>query len=411
MIKISVILPVYNNENDLGQCMESVWNQTLKELEIICVDDGSTDDSLKILKEYSEKDPRIQLFHQKNQGAGAARNTALEHARGKYIAFLDADDSYADTDALERMFHTCEKFRIPICGCRWVYKAYKDGTRKKAGLFKESEKKMLSYRDCQMHDFYQSYIFERKFLAENKIRFPLYRRYQDPPFLVKAAYGAETFAVEDVILYCYRIPERTTRFDTKKTADMLRGILDNLVFARQHGLDILFRNTVKHLYSYTDIIYDNVSPDNLEILKLLIQADEIINSAAGTAYCVIKPLRTVLFSKERYERLLLRKIAREQTFALYGAGKLTRAFLAYFEKEGIAGRISRIVVSDAAVNPKDVRRIPVISYQQFLKAPSDFLLVTVRKGIAEDIVKRLEQSGYSSYEVLDENFAEMLLRL
>lgn len=410
MIKISVILPVYNNGHDLNQCIDSVRKQTLKELELICADDGSADHSWQILKEYSEKDPRIRVFHQKNQGAGAARNAALKQARGKYVAFLDADDSYVDTNALERMFHTCENLQIPVCACRWVFKAYRDGTKKKAPLFPEGAGKILSYRDYQMHGFYQSYIFERKFLAENEIFFPLYRRYQDPPFLVRAAYAAGNFAVEDVVLYCYRIPDRTTRFDTEKTADMLRGILDNLVFARLHGLDILFQNTVKHLYSYTDIIYDNVSPDDLEILKLLIQADEIINSEAA-GHHVIKPLRTVLFSAERYEKGLLRRFAREQNIALYGAGKLTRAFLAYFEKAGIAGKVSHIIVSDPAENAKNIRQIPVISFQRFLKAPSGFLLVTVRKKIAEEIVNQLEQSGYSSYEVLDENFAEMLLRL
>lgn len=90
--KVSVIIPVYNAEKYLRQCLDSIIEQTLKEVEIICVDDGSTDGSVHILKEYSVGDPRIKVFLQKNQGAGPARNAAMEAASGEFIAFMDADE-------------------------------------------------------------------------------------------------------------------------------------------------------------------------------------------------------------------------------------------------------------------------------------------------------------------------------
>lgn len=92
MAKVSVIIPVYNVEPYLKQCMDSVVGQTLKDIEIICVDDGSTDGSLDILKEYATEDSRIQIIEQKNAGAGAARNNGMRHATGKYLSFLDSDD-------------------------------------------------------------------------------------------------------------------------------------------------------------------------------------------------------------------------------------------------------------------------------------------------------------------------------
>ena len=82
MAKVSVIIPVYNVEPYLKQCMDSVVGQTLKDIEIICVDDGSTDGSLDILKEYATEDSRIQIIEQKNAGAGAARNNGMRHATG-----------------------------------------------------------------------------------------------------------------------------------------------------------------------------------------------------------------------------------------------------------------------------------------------------------------------------------------
>lgn len=93
-IKVSVIIPVYNAEKYLRECLDSVIEQTLQEIEIICVDDGSTDNSLAILKEYTQKDERLKIIEQANRGAGAARNMGMAVALGEYLAFLDADDLY-----------------------------------------------------------------------------------------------------------------------------------------------------------------------------------------------------------------------------------------------------------------------------------------------------------------------------
>ncbi len=91
---VSVIMPVYNGHDYLSQCLDSVVNQTLQDIEIICVDDGSADDSVDILKKYAEKDSRIKVIQQANGGAGAARNNGLRHATGQYLSFLDSDDFF-----------------------------------------------------------------------------------------------------------------------------------------------------------------------------------------------------------------------------------------------------------------------------------------------------------------------------
>ena len=92
MPKISVIIPVYNVEKYLPQALESVMNQTFSDLEIVCVNDGSTDNSLKILEEYAQKDERIKIINQENSGYGAACNRALECIKGEYFAILEPDD-------------------------------------------------------------------------------------------------------------------------------------------------------------------------------------------------------------------------------------------------------------------------------------------------------------------------------
>ena len=92
MIKVSVIIPVYNTEKYLRNCLNSIITQTLIEIEIICINDGSTDSSLEILREYAQRDDRFVLISQTNKGQSFARNKGIDVARGEYIAFVDSDD-------------------------------------------------------------------------------------------------------------------------------------------------------------------------------------------------------------------------------------------------------------------------------------------------------------------------------
>lgn len=107
-IKVSVIIPVYNEEAYLKECLDSVLSQSLKDTEIICIDDGSTDDSQQILEDYMKKDNRIILLKQKNRYAGTARNLGMKHAIGKYLCFLDADDFFSPL-FLEKMYSVAEE--------------------------------------------------------------------------------------------------------------------------------------------------------------------------------------------------------------------------------------------------------------------------------------------------------------
>jgi len=102
-IEVSIIIPVYNVEKYLSQCLDSIINQTLKEIEIICVNDGSTDSSPQILEEYALKDERIKIIKQENNGVGASRKAGLEFANGEYIAFVDSDD-WVELDTYEKLY-------------------------------------------------------------------------------------------------------------------------------------------------------------------------------------------------------------------------------------------------------------------------------------------------------------------
>ena len=114
MIKVSVIVPIYNVENYLKKCLDSIINQTLKDIEIICINDCSTDSSKDIVLEYIQKDKRIKLInHEENQGLGFARNTGFDNSSAEYISFIDSDD-FISNDYIEHLYDTAVKYNADI---------------------------------------------------------------------------------------------------------------------------------------------------------------------------------------------------------------------------------------------------------------------------------------------------------
>jgi len=112
-IKVSVIIPVYNAEKYLRECLDSIINQTLQEIEILCINDGSTDCSEKILEQYADNEKRIRVISQENRGVSSARNQGLKNAIGEFVAFIDADD-YIELDMLECLYKSAKNFDADI---------------------------------------------------------------------------------------------------------------------------------------------------------------------------------------------------------------------------------------------------------------------------------------------------------
>ena len=115
-VKVSIIVPVYNVEKYLRQCMDSILNQSLKEIEIICINDGSTDNSLQILEEYAQRDKRIKIINKRNEGLSSARNTGMEYATGEYIGFVDSDD-FINEKMYENLYINAKSNKSDIVMC------------------------------------------------------------------------------------------------------------------------------------------------------------------------------------------------------------------------------------------------------------------------------------------------------
>lgn len=412
MTKISIIIPIYNGEQYLESCIKSVLNQTLEDLEIICVDDGSTDGSAQVITHLMSKESRIRLLRQKNRGAGAARNLAIENAEGRYVAFLDADDSYLDRNALEQMVALCEENNVLACAS--LRKLMKGEEVICDSLFQNVKKGMvLNYLDYQIDYNYQDFIFLKRHLTEYGLCFPDYRRFQDPPFLVKTLFYAEKFIIADTYLYGYRVSDMSPRFNGKSVCDLLHGLIDNLVFAREHELDKLFQNTVQRLeFEYKHIFYKNISEGGLASLKLFMQANQIICDQKNEPDYMIKPLRGLLKNIYQYGNEILEKTESEDEIVLYGAGQFGQLFFQYLKKYNLSDRVFAFVVSDLNNNQDRIAGIPVITLQELKKEEKEiFMFVTVRENIQKEVKKYLEKNQYRNYELVDDDFFCRILEI
>lgn len=211
--KVSVIIPVYNVENYIHRCLNSVISQTYDNLEIILVDDGSTDDSGRICDEYKEKDGRVVVIHKENGGQATARNLALDIATGDYIAFVDSDD-YIEEDMFYSMMNEFiyNDVDIVVCGYKEVdeRRVIREEKAKDSGTFDG----VAVARDILQDKFPRSYgwnkIFKRKLF--NTIRFPANRIYEDLAILYRLFNEAGKVRIIAPSFYNYYIvrPGNTT---------------------------------------------------------------------------------------------------------------------------------------------------------------------------------------------------------
>ena len=211
--KVSVIVPVYNAGEYIGQMLDSVLGQSMQEIEIICVNDGSTDNSGEIIRSFMDRDSRIMLLEQPNINAGAARNQGLLHARGKYVVFWDADDQF-HRRALELMCRKMQKTQADICVCgvcEFVQggKMYETDGYLKTDLIPDKDPfNKFDLRDTIFNfgsNMVWNKMFRRKFLVSHQLRFQEIRQANDTAFVMKAMFAADRITYVDRYLALYRV--------------------------------------------------------------------------------------------------------------------------------------------------------------------------------------------------------------
>ena len=218
-IKVSVIIPVYNTEKYLRECLDSIVNQTLREIEIICVDDGSTDGSLEILLEYEHRDPRIRVFTQPNKNAGAARNNGFRYATGEYLSFLDSDD-YFEPQMLEMAYLKAKNQIAEIVVFRSDSFDMNSNSYKELGytIRRENLPDHEPFAGIEVKkDFFQTFvgwawdkIFLRRYIEEKNLRFQEQRTTNDMFFTFMAMVEANRITTIEDVLAHHRTNVRTS---------------------------------------------------------------------------------------------------------------------------------------------------------------------------------------------------------
>lgn len=250
MVDISIIVPIYNASKYLKKCLDSLVNQTKKELEFILINDGSTDDSESIIKSYS--DTRIKYFKRSNHGIGKTRNFGISKSTGKYIMFLDSDD-YLEENACEVLYKKIDKERLDLVVCDFYRvvndsKVIEKNTSFKNTSLKDNPNLLLNVNLAPWNKIYRSDL-----IKNNNIKFIEDLKYEDAPFVVLSLLKSKKIGKVDKTLINYTIHEKsetTVRderiFDIIKIVDIIRSYFKDYSWSRE-VIDTL---TIKILVNY-----------------------------------------------------------------------------------------------------------------------------------------------------------------
>ena len=396
--KISVIIPVYNVEAYLAECLDSVCSQSLREIEILCVDDSSTDGSLRILEEYAAADARIRLFrNDENRGVGAARNRGLDAARGEVVYFLDSDDRIAP-GTLEKIRDRMERDRLE--GLYFNLKLFfrdpetdgpvGDVPEHRTGTYPEpaytgKELLALLLKNGDWRYYIQAQAWRRSYYAEQGIRFPEGIVHEDVFFCPALILPAARVGVLDEPLFQRRYRPGSIMTSVswgKRRQGLLRSYLELVRFFHRREIrelpalrilvltHLMIRGMQEEKRPLTPEDFGPVSAEDRRLLE---------EALPKTGYCLKYDLYV------RYEIP-----AGSRRLYLYGAGSVGRKVLRWLRDEGLPA--AGFLVTDAAPG-ENAEGLPVTGIDAYSYREGDGILVTVGKKAEADVIRRLEEKG------------------
>lgn len=244
MAKVSVIVPVYNVEKYIRKCLDSLVNQTLEDMEIIVVNDGSKDASIDIVKEYVEKYNNIKLYEKENGGLSDARNYGLQFATGKYIAFLDSDD-YVDVNLYKRMYEKSKKEDSDMVECNF-YWTYDKKNKKDIGQKYKGQKEMFE----KARVVAWNKLYKKEVLDNAKVQFPKGLRYEDVEFFYKLIPHIENVSfVKEPLIYYVQRKQSIVNTQNEKTKDIFTVLENVIAYYKEHNLYEEYKEVIEYTYA------------------------------------------------------------------------------------------------------------------------------------------------------------------
>lgn len=251
---ISFIVPVYNGERYLRECMDSILRQSYRELEIILINDGSSDHSQRIIDEYAEKDVRIVAIQQENKGVSSARNLGLDKAVGEYVWFFDCDDILQE-DAIDVMYHRAMETKADLVIGNYQY-YYDDSGRTENPsiwlshhIYQDNEKLECTHFDAMP----TNKLWKRKVLEENCFRFKQFCLGEDMDFYLRFLVRAQLVSSTDFCTSLYRIYDQSSsRAWTEKLLDVIKAYDSVETYYHECGCEEIYLRTLKcdRLFGY-----------------------------------------------------------------------------------------------------------------------------------------------------------------
>lgn len=279
--KISIILPVYNVEKYIEDCILSIVNQSLKEIEIIFVDDNSTDESLKIIEDYQKIDNRIRYYKTEvNSGAGVARNIGLDNAKGEFILFMDPDDMYASDYILEELYTAAKRNHYSTI-CANIKVIEKNSHYKNYGKLQEyngyniDSNKIIEYKDYNIWCSwgFTRFMYSRSIIKNYNVRFPKARNYEDPLFLIDYMNNVEEIYQMNSDLYLYRYIAKESKMKPEAINNILNGMEKLFNFFEKKELPIHYSNEYRNLlnfikYDFATVLEEKTNDSNKIVKRI-----------------------------------------------------------------------------------------------------------------------------------------------
>ena len=407
MVAVSIVIPVYNIEKYLPICLDSIINQTFTDFEVICVNDGSKDNSLKILEEYAKRDFRIKVISQENGGSGSARNNGLKNAQGKYIQFLDGDD-YFELQMLETLYNLAEKHNaeIAICSSKKVDDEGNITETKNPNsplnLSLIPFNKVFNYKDFPEDIFSLTgtapwnKLYLREMLLKNDLKFPRLTGPDDLCFVHMAIVCAEKIvAIDDEFInYRFNRPNSVQTYRANYTIDIVKASLYIKDFLQKKGiynlLEKAFMNaTITAIRWETTLCNDEQYQKFLKDLKELMPNDwQIFSSALRADFITPEYLQNYIGEKKVY---------------LWGASIFIKGVLE--KEENKNPNILGIIDRNEASWGKDFCGYKIYSPEVLKTSPADVLVTIYRNHeLAYDSIKKELRETIPSVNVLPNIF-------
>lgn len=399
MIKISIIVPVYNSEQYIGECLDSLVSQTLSDIEIICVDDASKDESCAVLERYAQEYENFRIIkHNRNMGLSEARNSGLDDAQGKYIMFVDSDDYLKNKEACKILYVLAEKDNTDII--YYAYEKLEDDGRISVVLNSENTKLQrgvdlfcASTEEKRNRIESWSQFYNRCFLQKNGIRFQSNLIHEDDLFYFYTAMLAQRVVEINDVLYVYR----------QRNGSIMKSPL-NETYVKSYFLiccrifeywkshtfserenkaigDYLFRNIVRFQHAKKVVEYN----DNCWKIEY---PEEFI-------YRVLRGVYSSTMVGLSKEQLCL--ISKADKVVMYGAGSAAIDIVDILNQNHI--RVDLVVISKKNDDKSEFRGITVCEIEDIVRIPdyqkAVFIIATTTK-YHDEIEKKLRNMGFNN---------------